>query len=119
MVSSDGEKEWKIGVAHPIEKDQVIALFRLKNGSIATSNILYRSWKQGNEQKHHILDGQTGLPVESSMIQCTVVCNNLLDAEVLAKLCFMNHALDPEFKKSANVHSTILVGKNGKITVNQ
>jgi hypothetical protein len=57
--------------------------------------------------------------VESSIIQATVVCENLLDAEVAAKLCFMNNGLDPEFKKTASVYSTIFVGKSGKITVNQ
>ncbi|MDP4154848.1 MAG: FAD:protein FMN transferase [Bacillota bacterium] len=116
-VWSDGEKEWTIGVAHPYEKNKEIAQFRVKNASAATSNILYRRWQQGNEQKHHLLNGKTGLPVECSIIQATVVSENLLDAEVAAKLCFMEHHVNEEFKKMAKVYLTILVDKNGDIEV--
>jgi FAD:protein FMN transferase len=114
-VWSAGEKEWLIGVAHPFEKNKEIAQFRLKNGSIATSNIIYRRWKQGDVQKHHLLNGKTGLPVESSIIQATVVSENLLDAEVAAKLCFMEDHENEEFLKMERVNLTILVDKNGNI----
>jgi thiamine biosynthesis lipoprotein len=116
-VWSDGEKEWSIGVAHPYEKNKEIAQFRVKNASVATSNIIYRRWQQGNEQKHHLLNGNTGLPVESSIIQATVVSENLLDAEVAAKLCFMENHDNEEFFKMAKVYLTILVDKNGHIKV--
>lgn len=86
---SDGKKEWKIGVAHPFEEKQEMANISLKNGSIATSNIVYRSWVQEKEIKHHLLNGKTGLPVESEILQATVITENCQDAEVMAKLCFM------------------------------
>jgi thiamine biosynthesis lipoprotein len=118
-VWSDGEKEWTIGVAHPFDKNKEVSQFRVKNASIATSNIIYRRWQQGNQQKHHLLNGKTGLPVESSIIQATVVSENLLDAEVAAKLCFMENHLNEDFKKMAMIYLTILVDKNGKVTVEQ
>ncbi|WP_256236646.1 FAD:protein FMN transferase [Bacillus sp. EB600] len=113
-VWSDGEEKWKIGVAHPFKKEQEIAQFRLKNGSVATSNTIYRSWLQGNEQKHHILNGRTGLPVESPIIQATVFSENCLDAEVAAKLCFMVNPF--EWKKITNTYKLLLVDQDGKIT---
>jgi thiamine biosynthesis lipoprotein len=116
-VWSDGAKEWLIGVAHPYEKNKEIAQFRVKNGSIATSNIIYRRWNQGDVQKHHLLNGKTGFPVESSIIQATVVSENLLDAEVAAKLYFMEDPDIEEFLKMARVNLTILVDKNGNIKV--
>lgn len=116
-VWSDGEKKWTIGVAHPYNKNKVIAQFQVKNGSVATSNIIYRRWQQGNEQKHHLLNGKTGLPVKSSIIQATIVSENLLDAEVAAKLCFMENNDNEEFKKSAKIYLTTLVDKTGKIMV--
>lgn len=116
-VWSSGDKEWKIGVAHPFEKEQEIAQFRLKNGGIATSNIVYRSWKQGNETKHHILNGQTGIPVDSSVIQATVAAENCLDAEAAAKICFMVKVkdLENELKKFGTIHSYLLVHRDGTI----
>jgi thiamine biosynthesis lipoprotein len=118
-VWSDGEKEWTIGVAHPYEKNKEIAQFRVKNASVATSNIFYRRWQQGNAQKHHLLNGKTGLPVKSSIIQATVVSDNLLDAEVAAKICFMESDVYEEFIKTAKIYLSILIDKNGKVTVEQ
>jgi thiamine biosynthesis lipoprotein len=117
-VWSDGEKEWKIAVAHPYKTDQEIAQFRIKNGSIATSNVIYRSWKQGNEKKHHILNGQTGLPVDSRIIQATVITEHCLDAEVGAKLCFMmeEQQLNGFLKKINPCFSFLLVNEEGIIS---
>ena len=91
-VWSNDEKEWKIGISDPFDQDTDIKQITLKNGSIATSNIVYRSWWQGNQKKHHIINGKTGKPVDSEILQATVVTTNCLDAEVSAKLCFMEPA---------------------------
>lgn len=117
-VWSDGNKEWMIGVAHPFTKEKEIAQFRLKNGSVATSNTIYRSWLQGKQQKHHILNGKTGMPVESSIIQATAIATNCLDAEVAAKLCFMFNERDlvHQLRKLGNIHSLLLVDKAGSIS---
>nr|WP_295970187.1 FAD:protein FMN transferase [uncultured Bacillus sp.] len=88
-VWSDGSKLWRIGVAHPMDQEKEVGQFSMYNGSIATSNSIYRSWKQGETVKHHILDGRTGLPVRSGIIQATVITTNCLDAEVTAKLLFI------------------------------
>lgn len=116
-VWSDGNKEWKVGVADPFQRDVEIAQLRLKNGSVATSNVVYRSWTQGNKTKHHILNGKTGLSVESNIIQATVISDNCLDAEVAAKLCFMEEEsnLKERLKILNPTCSFLLVNKNGKI----
>jgi thiamine biosynthesis lipoprotein len=116
-VWSKGEKEWTIGVAHPYKNDEEIAQFRLKNGSIATSNIVYRSWNQGGESKHHILNGRTGLPVDNNLTQATVLTKECLDAEVAAKLCFMvnNHDASALLHQISPNISYLLVMNDGKI----
>ncbi|WP_318505008.1 FAD:protein FMN transferase [Bacillus sp. T3] len=88
-VWSGGIKEWKIGISDPFNPNKELRQISLKNGSIATSNIIYRSWQQGEQRKHHILNGKTGQPVNTEIIQATVITTNCLDAEVGAKLCFM------------------------------
>lgn len=118
-VWSNGQKEWKIGVAHPYQNGVDIAQFCLTNASIATSNVIYRSWKQGNEKKHHILNGKTGLPVDSNIIQATVIAENCLDAEVGAKLCFMEKGqnLTNQLKNITPTCSFLLVNTEGKVTM--
>ena len=86
---SSGEKEWNIGISDPFAEQQELSKIKIKNGAIATSNRVYRSWKQGVTEKHHLLDGQTGEVIHSSVLQATVVTNSLSDAEVATKLCFL------------------------------
>lgn len=88
-VWSDGEKEWKIGISHPLQENKGMGIIRLKNGAVATSNRIYRSWKQKNERKHHLLNGKTGLPAVTDVVQATVVASSLLAGEVAAKMCFL------------------------------
>lgn len=116
-VWSDGLKEWKIGVAHPLQKNREIAQFRLKNGSIATSNVIYRSWTKGNEVKHHILNGKTGFPAENHIIQATVISENCLDAEVGAKLCLIEEVknIKSQLKKISSAFTYLLVNDQGKV----
>ena len=88
-IWSRSEKAWTIGVANPYDIAKEISQIKIKNGAIATSNRLYRSWTQGNRTKHHLLNGQTGEIAKTDVIQATVVTSSLCDAEVGAKLCFL------------------------------
>ncbi|MEH7076787.1 FAD:protein FMN transferase [Neobacillus drentensis] len=116
-VWSDGNKEWKIGVAHPHHKEVEITQFRIKNGSIATSNSIFRSWTQGNVRKHHILNGRTGLPAENTIIQATVITENCLDAEVGAKICLIEDVsnIKHQLKRLNPASSFLLINNQGEV----
>ncbi|WP_332647593.1 FAD:protein FMN transferase [Lysinibacillus sp. 54212] len=98
---SSGEKVWTIGIAHPNNDEQEINYIRIKNGAIATSNRIFRSWSQDGKKKHHLLNGQTGEVIDSQISQTTVVTNSLCLAEVATKLCFLlsEEDLQQWFKK--------------------
>lgn len=116
-VWSDGSKLWRIGIAHPIETGKEIGQFSLYDGSVATSNRLYRCWKDGDVMKHHILDGHTGKPVHSNIIQATVITESLLDAEAAAKLSFMVSLseLDVSFSEINREIQFVLMTENGEV----
>ncbi len=61
----------------------------LHHGSIATSGIAHRHWRQGNILRHHILDPRTGLPAQSDLWSVTVVADRSEQAEVAAKVTFI------------------------------
>jgi thiamine biosynthesis lipoprotein len=116
-VWSDGSKLWRIGIAHPLEPEKEIGQFSLYNGSVATSNRLYRCWNDGDVVKHHILNGHTGMPVHSHIIQATVITANLLDAEAVAKLSFMVSKSELE-KYASEINREIqyvLITENGEV----
>lgn len=86
---SAGSKEWTISIADPYEEQQDVTYIKLYNGSIATSNRLYRCWTQNTTRKHHILNGQTGEVAHTPVVQASVVTSSLCDAEVGTKMCFL------------------------------
>jgi thiamine biosynthesis lipoprotein len=61
----------------------------LHHGSIATSGIAHRHWRQGNTLRHHLLDPRTGLPARSDLWSVTVVADRCEQAEVAAKVAFI------------------------------
>lgn len=87
------DKVWTIGIANPYKEQEEMSYIKMKNGAIATSNRVYRSWKQHGHDKHHLLNGQTGDVITSRIAQATVVTHSLYVAEVATKLCFL---LQPE-----------------------
>jgi thiamine biosynthesis lipoprotein len=54
-------------------------------GSVATSSILKRSWTQGMQRRHHIIDPRTGEPARSNWLSVTVLAADIMSAEVYAK----------------------------------
>lgn len=86
---SSCDKVWTIGIAHPSNERQEVEYIKIKNGAIATSNRVYRSWNQKGIKKHHLLNGQTGEVIYSQICQTTVVTNSMYAAEVATKLCFL------------------------------
>lgn len=116
-IWSDGQKTWKIGIKNPFDESRSIGSFSIQNAGIATSNIVYRSWMQGNRKKHHLLDGRNGMPVETDIVQATVVMEHCIDAEVGAKVCFMSKddSIDSILSNISKKFSYVLVKSDGNI----
>ncbi len=61
----------------------------LHHGAMATSGIGRRHWRQGTEQRHHLIDPLTGEPVRNELWSVTVVAARCELAEVAAKAAFV------------------------------
>lgn len=86
IVWSDTQP-WKVAITDP-QTEQAIAEVQLRQGAIATSNRVYRSWKGGQRTNHHLLSGKTGRPIETDVVQVTASAPQLYEAEVMTKLAF-------------------------------
>jgi thiamine biosynthesis lipoprotein len=69
---------WTISVEHAGEK---VADLCVEDGGVATSGIDRRRWRGG----HHLIDPRTGAPVETDAVAATIVADDLLTAETVAK----------------------------------
>jgi len=83
------EEPWLIGIQSPFDEEKELLQLVLRNGAVATSNIIHRSWVHEGKRVHHILDGRTGLPAETDIVQATVLGCSAAEAEVAAKVICM------------------------------
>ena len=52
---------------------------------MATSSVTKRTWKQGEVNRHHLIDPRTGEPAQSDWLCATVIADDTVTAEVYAK----------------------------------
>jgi thiamine biosynthesis lipoprotein len=80
------EGGWLVGVADgatfdsttaTVESTQVIVV---RDGGLATSSVLGRSWRRGQAQLHHIIDPRTGLPARPYWRTVSVAARSCVDA---------------------------------------
>jgi thiamine biosynthesis lipoprotein len=57
----------------------------LERGALATSGVERRRWRQGDIQRHHLLDPRTGEPAQSGLWSVTAAAGSCAQAEVAAK----------------------------------
>jgi thiamine biosynthesis lipoprotein len=60
-----------------------------RHGTLATSGVARRRWRQGTQERHHLVDPRTGLPAQSGLWSVTVAAARCEQAEVAAKVAFL------------------------------
>lgn len=80
-----GELGWQIGLEDPFHPDQNLAVLTVGPGAVATSSVIKRRWKQGQTERHHLIDPRTSEPAETPWASVTVIAEQAALAEVLAK----------------------------------
>ncbi|SES17155.1 thiamine biosynthesis lipoprotein [Gracilibacillus ureilyticus] len=80
---------WRIGIQHPFQsRGNYIAILRALNQSVVTSGIYERKFTLNNQTYHHILDPNTGYPIESEIAGLTIVSENSVDGEIWTSRLF-------------------------------
>jgi thiamine biosynthesis lipoprotein len=76
---------WPVAIRLPTGA-RGVSLYR---GALATSSRSYRRWRQGETERHHILDPRTGLPADSGLWSVSVTASSCAQADVAAKTAFI------------------------------
>jgi thiamine biosynthesis lipoprotein len=92
---SDG-MDWDVILEDPRNSMDVIAQLHIPSGAVATSSIMKRSWMQGELVRHHLIDPRTGESAQTSWLSATVICSNVIDADVYAKMLLIDGAYAAE-----------------------
>lgn len=77
------DHQWRIGIQDPFRKrNQPLLAVKVQNQSVVTSGIYERSLKKEDQIYHHILDPQTGYPMESEIASLTILSQHSVDGEI-------------------------------------
>ncbi len=85
---TDGSS-WKIGIQNPEDlRGQYIGILETKDSAVVTSGIYERFFIEDGVHYHHILDSETGYPVNNGIQSLTVITGNSLWADGLSTALF-------------------------------
>ena len=79
---------WRIGITHPRDRENVIAVIPVSQEAIVTSGDYERFFTQEGERYHHILDPDTGQPA-GEVMSVTIVAPDCITADSLSTAVFV------------------------------
>jgi len=85
---SGPERPWRIGVAHPRRRGEILGWLELTGGAITTSGDYERFFERDGVRHHHILDPRTGTPARRT-IAVTVIGPEATAIDALATALFV------------------------------
>ncbi len=107
---------WKVGIRDPYASAaDYIATVDLENTCISTSGIYERGFEENGVWYHHIIDPQTGYPVDNGLISVSIIDKNGLLTDIYSTALFVMGPVDgPEFA-SENGIDAIFITENKEI----
>ncbi len=112
---SDGF-DWDVFMEDPRDPAQVLAELHIPTGAVATSSITKRTWMQGTQTRHHLIDPRTGEPAQTDWLSATVIAPEIVRAEVYAKTVLIagENELSNILKRRPDI-TCIVVKPNGEL----
>ena len=81
-------KAYNVGIQKPFS-DEIMLTVKLKNASAVTSGIYQRCFEKDGKFYHHILDVNTGLPIENELASVTILGEKSSECDVLSTVCMI------------------------------
>lgn len=83
-------QSWKIGIQNPFDsRGNHIGIASVTDKTIVTSGIYERFFYFEGKRYHHILDPETGYPVENDLASVTIIAEKSIDADALSTSLFV------------------------------
>lgn len=80
---------WRIGIRHPRNRNEIIAVLSLADRAVVTSGDYERFFKMNGTKYHHLLDPATGRPASKGLISVTVIAPNAVMADIFSTAFFI------------------------------
>ena len=108
-------KPWKIGLQNPQDPSQILAIVSVKDRAMGVSGDYQTYVEIDGKMYHHILDKDTGYPIEDKKM-VAVICDNAFDADLYSTTFFLM-PIDKviEYVNSKENLDVLIVDKDMKI----
>lgn len=83
-----GKRDFTVGIANPENSSTNFAVLTLPASCVSTSGNYERFFEEDGKRYHHILDPETGYPVDNGIVSVTVVSQNGTFSDILSTACF-------------------------------
>lgn len=108
---------YQIGIKDPDSKDDYIDTLSVTNRCVTTSGTYERMFIFEGVTYHHILDPQTGMPVQNSLSSVTILSDDATTGDALSTACLLlGKEKGLEFIKSFPDTQAVFVEENGTVT---
>ncbi len=110
-------KAYKVGIQKPFS-DEIMLTVKLKNASAVTSGIYQRCFEKDGKLYHHILDVETGLPIENELASVTILGEKSSECDVLSTVCMiLGEEAAKAFIDNTEDYEAIFIKKDNSVSV--
>lgn len=88
--STRGEdRPWSVGIQNPYgDRGEILGIVPVSNKAIVTSGIYERAFEEDGKSYHHLMDTETGFPMENNISGISIIADQATDADALANIAF-------------------------------
>ncbi len=80
---------WRIGIQNPFApRGNYVGIANIIDKSVVSSGVYERYFEKDGKRYHHILDPETGYPVENNLVSVTIIADKSIDADSLSTSVF-------------------------------
>ncbi len=87
-IGRHGERPWRIGIRHPLERGVFASLETRGDDSVFTTGDYERYFIHDGKRYHHVIDPRSGRPAEGTL-SVTVIHDNAAEADAAATALFV------------------------------
>jgi len=116
-----GLSQWPVELEDPFQPENTLTVLKVDPGGVATSTVTKRVWKQGEIDRHHLIDPRSGEPAVTEWVSVTVIARHAYEAEVFAKALLISGPFEAEdiARNSGIPFSYVAVDRDRKLTGSQ